>query len=158
VFILLLVGLLLAASIQIAGTGEKTARRIGEIVLLYILVGYCGIPMLLVSAWNLASPDRAAAHFGFPPGGPFQEFAGVAFLGMSLASILALRYRGAYLVAPSVCWGVFFAGATFIHLKDAGHRGVLTHADMLHVFAAHGLISVLLAVSLLASGVLKKKA
>ena len=157
-FILLLAGLLLAASIHIAGWGEKTARRIGEIVLLYILVGYCGIPMLLVSAWNLARPEQAAAHFGFSSGGPFQEFAGVAFLGMSLASILALRYRGGYLIAPTVCWGVFFAGATIIHLKDAFHRGVLTHAGMFHVFAAHGLISVLLAVSLLASGVLKQKA
>lgn len=157
-FVYLLLAVLVGGALHIGLTQERTARRIGELGLLWVLVGYCGLPMLAVSLWTLSSPDRVADVLGFPPGNPFQEFLGVAYLGMSLLSVLALRYRGTYLIGPAVVWAVFFAGATFIHLKDYGSRGVVTHHDALFIFATHGLISVLLVAALLASGLFRVRA
>jgi len=158
VFLYLLLALVVAWSIHVARMKDRTLRRAGEVGLLYILVGYCGIPLLAVSIWSLAWPDRAAAILGFPAGNPFQDFMGYALLGMSVLAVLVLRYRGTFLIGPAICWAVFFAGATAVHFNDFGEKGVLTHGSMLHVFASHGLISLLLAAALIASGLLKKGA
>ena len=154
-FLLLLAAVLVAASIHIARVGARTPRRIGEIGLLYLLVGYCGLPMLVVSVVNLVWPDHLAAHLGFTPGGRFQEFLGVAYLAMSVLAVLPLRYRGVFLIGPAVVWAIFFTGATVVHLHDYGARGVLTHHSVLLIFTTHGLIALLLAAALISSGLLK---
>jgi uncharacterized membrane protein len=156
-FVALLVVLLVAAAVHITQLKERTPRRGGEIMLLYLLVGYCGIPMLLVSVAMLVWPAHVAAHLGFPAGNPFQAFLAVAYLGMSLLSVLTLRYRGAFVIGPAIIWTVFFAGATVIHLRDFHHRGALTHGGVLVIFTTHGLIAVLLAGALLMSGLLTKR-
>ena len=150
-FVYLLALLLLAATVHAAVLPDRTTRRVAEIGLLYLLVGYCGVPMLAVSLWALISPDHAAAGFGFPAGGPLLAFFGWAYLGMSLLSLLALRYRGAFLVAPVVVWAVYFGGATAVHLGESPGRA-------LEVFASHGLIAVLLMAALLASGAWRARA
>lgn len=150
-FVYLLALLLLAATVHAALLPERTARRVAEIGLLYLLVGYCGVPMLAVSLWALISPDHAAAGFGFPAGGPLLAFFGWAYLGMSLLSLLALRYRGAFLVAPVVVWAVYLGGATAVHLGESRGRA-------LEILASHGLIAAMLVVALLASGAWKARA
>ena len=164
VFFYLLLVLLVAASIHVALMRDRTMRRAGEIFLLYILVGYCGVPQLALGLWGLASPDRVAAMLGFPAGSPFQDFTGASLVGMSVLSLLALRYRGTFLLAPAVCWSVFFAGATYAHLRasvqhlQTVHHGAgPSHAALLHLFATHGLISVLLVGALIASGAWREK-
>lgn len=152
-FIIILVGVLVAAAIHVARMEDRSVPRIGEVVLLYVLIGYCGVPMVFVSGATLIAPDRVAAILDFPADNPFQEFLGWAYLGMSLVAVLAVRYRGAYLVGPAVIWAVFFAGATTIHLRDLAARGTLTHGGLLAILATHGLISVLLVGALWASGV-----
>lgn len=157
-FIVLLVLVLAAAGVHIARMKERTGRRVGETLLLYLLVGYCGVPMLVVSGALLAAPDHVAGILGFPAGNPFQAFLGVAYLGISVLAVLTLRYRGTFLIAPALAWAIFFGGATAIHFVDFGQREALTHAGMLEIFASHGLISVLLVGALLASGLLKRTA
>jgi hypothetical protein len=156
-FLLLLVALLLAAGMHIA-YARPTLRRGGEIVMVYVLAGYCGIPMLLVSGFSILRPDLTAAHLGFPGGSPFQSFVAVALLGMGTMATMSAWFRGRFLVAPAVCWTVFFAGATIIHLADYGHRGALTHGSALLIFATHGLIAVLLLGSLVLSGAWREPA
>lgn len=157
-FFYLLLLLLAAWAIHVLRMRDRTAARIGRIGLLYLLVGYCGVPMLAISIWSLLNPAGVAEAFGFPAGSPFQAFFSWAYLGMSLISLLALRYRGSFLIAPAVCWAVFFAGATFVHLAEFGEHGHLTHHAVLAIFVSHGLISVLLAGALVASGLLKESA
>lgn len=152
-FLFLLAASLVAVGIHAALLKERTARRIGEIGLLYILIGYCGVAMVASAIGSLVDPDRFARMHGFQPGSPFQDFAAVALLAMAILSLLALWYRGTYLVAPAVCWAVFFLGATWIH----AHQGEPTHGDLLAIFVTHGLISVLLIVALLMSGVWKER-
>ena len=144
-FVYLLALLLLAATVHAAVLRERTVGRIAELVLLYLLVGYCGVPMLAVSIWVLVSPERAAAGFGFDATGPLLDFFGWAYLGMSLLSLLALRYRGAFLVAPVVVWTAYLGGATLVHLQGSQGRAV-------EIVASHGLIAALLVGALIASG------
>src|SRR5574339_498908 len=107
--------------------------------------------MLAVSLWVLISPEHAAAGFGFTADGPLLAFFGWAYLGMSLLSLLALRFRGAFLVAPVVVWAVYLGGATAVHAQESPGRA-------LEIFASHGLIAALLVVALLASGAWKARA
>ena len=94
------------------------------------------------------------AHIlGVEPDHPFALFLGWAYLGMAMVASLALRFRGAYLVAPAVLWAVFFAGATFVHVDQEVAMPNAGHLGLLQIFAAHGLISVLLLGGLWASGV-----
>lgn len=144
-FVYLLALLLLAATVHVAVLQQRTTERVAEIVRLYLLVGYCGVPMLAVSLWVLVSPERAAAGFGFSAAGPLLGFFGWAYLGMSLLSLLALRYRGAFLVAPVVVWAVYLGGATLVHLQES-------HGRALEIVTSHGLIAVLLVGALIASG------
>lgn len=150
-FVYLLALLLLAATVHAALLPTRTTSRVAEIGLLYLLVGYCGVPMLAASLWVLINPGHAAAGFGFTAGGPLLAFFGWAYLGMSLLSLLALRYRGAFLVAPVVVWAVYLGGATAVHMQESPRR-------TLEIFASHGLVAALLAVALLASGAWKARA
>jgi hypothetical protein len=155
-FFLLLLALLVATSVHALVTKQRAIRGIAQLALLYLLVGYCGIPMLAVSVWFLVNPAQASAMFGFSPG-PVLTFFGYAYLGMSLISVLALRYRGRFLIAPAVCWAVYLGGATLVHFHEnvggAGHM----HGGALEIFASHGLIAVLLVICLLASGLLDNR-
>jgi hypothetical protein len=144
-FVYLLALLLLAATVHAVVLRERTVGRVAELVLLYLLVGYCGVPMLALSIWVLVSPERAAAGFGFDAAGPLLDFFGWAYLGMSLLSLLALRYRGTFLVAPVVVWTVYLGGATLVHLQGSPGRAV-------EILASHGLIAVLLIGTSIASG------
>ncbi len=152
-FLLLLIACLLAATVHSLRLDPRTPGRIGELFLRYVLVGYCGVPMLIVSLGILAVPGHMAAML--PVGAPTQllAFFGWAYLGMSLIAIMTLRYRGTFLVAPAVCWAVYFAGATIVHRQDAP----ASHGDALHIFATHGLIAVILAVALVATGLLSNR-
>lgn len=151
-FVLLLIALVIAAAVHAARLEEKTPERVGEIALVWLLVGYCGIPLLAVAVGNLAQPDRAAEILGFPAGNPFQDFLGIALVGMSAIAILATWLRGPYLVGPALAWIVWWTGATWVHLKTAGGLGTIHPHDLLHVFLGHGLVALLLAGALIAMG------
>src|SRR5260221_13411309 len=87
-----LLGLILVAAVAHGVMARPRSReRMAELVLIYLLVGYCGLPMLGVSLWVLVSPDRAAAAFGFTAG-PIVSFFGWAYLGMSAVALLAPKY------------------------------------------------------------------
>jgi hypothetical protein len=149
-FVYLLALLLLAATIHAAALQRRTPARVAELLLLYLLVGYCGIPMLAVSIWVLVSPEQAASGFGVSAARPLLDFFGWAYLGMSSLSLLALRYRGAFLVAPVVAWTVYLGGATLVHLQES-------HGRALEVVASHGLIAVLLVGGLIVSGAWRRR-
>jgi len=144
-FVYLLAILLVGAAVHIARMRDRSVARGAEVTLLYLLVGYCGIPMLAVSLWVLLSPEDAARGFGFQAAGPVLGFFGYAYLGMSLLSILALRYRQTFLIAPVVAWAIYLGGATAVHLQASEGHGF-------EIFLSHGLIGVLLVVTLVLSG------
>jgi len=146
-FLLLFVGFLAAGWIHARKTGPRTRQRFAELLLVYPLVGYFGLLMLGVAVYGLAAPERFVASHGWrvSADNPFQQFFGVAYGAMAIVAILTIWLRGLYLVAPAVCWSIFFLGATYIHVADFAARGrAITFPLVLHVFATHGLMSVVL--------------
>lgn len=151
-FALLLLAVVAAAAVHWARSSQRTPARAGALLLRWVLAGYCGIPMVVVALLLLVHPHEAAEYLGFEPDHPFALFLGWAYLGMALIAALALRRGGAYLIGPAVVWAVFFLGATFVHLADAGGVGAVGHTGALQIFAAHGLVSVLLVAGLALGG------
>ncbi len=156
-FVFVIAGLLLGAAIHAALRTDRSPTKVAELGLLYVLVGYCGVPMLAVSLWALLDPQGAAVTLGFAKGPLFSFFAW-AYLGMSIIALLSLRYRGTYLVAPVAVWAVYLGGATQVHLHATSPAGGPMHARPLEIFAAHGLIAVLLLVALVVSGAWRRTA
>ncbi|MBT8488227.1 MAG: hypothetical protein KJO65_05280 [Gemmatimonadetes bacterium] len=154
-FHLLLALVVVGAAVQIARMSARSTDRVGEAVLVWVLVGYCGVPMIAFMAYGLMHPMEMAGLTGFEAGSPFQTFTTWALMGMGVAATAAFRYRGTYLMGPALAWAIFFVGATSIHFGQYGADGTLTHDAILMIFATHGLISVLLLGSLWASGVWK---
>jgi hypothetical protein len=157
VFVILLVLLLLGAAIHYRYSAERSRRRGAELTMVYLLVGYCGLPMVAVAVWLLVSPEKAATGLGFAPGGAFQQFFSFAYLGISLIAVLAIWYRGAFLIGPAVAWSVYWAGATIVHFLEAAGQGTLRWKLVLLLFATHGLIAVLLMTALVLSGLLRRQ-
>jgi uncharacterized protein DUF6790 len=148
-FTYLLLLLLAGAAVHIAKLPDRSPARGADVLLRYLLVGYCGVPMLAVSLWALLSPDVVARLFGVGAAGPLLGFFGYAYLGMSLVAVLTLWYGGTFLVAATVVWAVYLGGATVAHLTQFGHPSV---GGVVEIVASHGLIAVLLVTTLIVSG------
>ena len=146
---------LIGAAVHVSRLSARTRQSVGETLLLWVLVGYCGLPMIGFMAFGLMRPEDLAGLTGFEPGSPFQTFTAWALLGMGVAATLGISYRGSYLIGPALAWIVFFFGATAIHLEQFSAGGHVTHAQMLLIFATHGLISVVLLAALWSSGLLR---
>ncbi|HXI03235.1 MAG TPA: DUF6790 family protein, partial [Candidatus Saccharimonadales bacterium] len=113
----------LAALFVAAGLVHGAVKHAGKVeridlVLVYLLAGYHGIVMVAVALFGMIHPARAAAMLGAPAGNVFQDFMAWAYLGMSVASILAIWLRGSYLAGPVVYWSIYFLGATRVHMSQ----------------------------------------
>ena len=71
-FHLILLLILIAAAIHILRLPARSTARAGEIILVWLLVGYCGVPMMGFMGFGLMHPAEIAHLTGFPPGSPFQ--------------------------------------------------------------------------------------
>lgn len=155
-FVLLLAVLLVAWAVHIRRSGGAGRARGGELLLRYLLAGYCGIPMVVVASLLLIHPHEMAHILGVEPDHPFGRFFGWAYLGMALAATLTLRFRGTYMIGPAIVWAVFFAGATIVHIDMSGGAAAMGHGGLLFILAAHGLVSALLLAGLWTSGVWRR--
>lgn len=155
-FLLLLLLVLVGAAVHCVRSRERTPARAGELLVRYVLVGYCGLPMLAVAGGVLVAPAHTLGVFGVSAAGELEAFFGWAYLGMAVTAVMVVRYGGAYMIGPTIAWAVFFAGATRVHLQALGGSGGAGHGTALTIFATHGLVSVLLIGGLLASGLLRR--
>jgi hypothetical protein len=148
-FLYLLLLLLVGFGVHLIRETDRSRQRGAELLLRWVLVGYCGLPMVIVSVWLLVDPAPVLARFGFEAAGPLVAFFGWAYLGMALAGVAAAFGAPASLLGPAIVWSVFFLGATGIHLH-AGHGG--GHGSMVHILGSHLFISALLWTGLAAGG------
>ena len=154
-FVALLAALLLAWAVHVRRRPRRPGSR-SELLLRYVLVGYCGIPMVILALLFLAHPHEGAELLGVEPDHPFALFLGWAYLGMSLMAASALRFKALYLVGPAITWSVFFGGATVVHVGMEGGVHRMGHGELLIVLGAHALVSVLLVTALWTSGLLRR--
>ena len=143
----LLVLSLVAASIHLRLRPAASKAASAELVLVYLLAGYCGIAQIIRSIVVLVTGAPLMAHIQFTPGDPAVIW--LAFFGLGLGAIGALSIwrRGGFLLAPVVAWSIFWVGTTFAHIRmDAWHGVTNSWLGLGWAFATHGLIAVLLVV------------
>ncbi len=152
-FLLLFIGFLAAGCLHALKTGPRSRQRFVELMLVYASVGYFGVLMCVVAIYMLLAPEQFAASHGWSVStdNPFQQFLAMTYGAMAITAILAIWLRGRYLIAPALCWSIFFLGATYLHIVDFAARGrEITVGLFLHVFSTHGLMA-LIVIALLAA-------
>ena len=148
----LIVVLLIAAVVHARIRYPAVPGAMAELLMIYVLVGYCGVQEIVMGAAILLTGGRVLVHFGFQPGQPTFVWDSFLLFGGGITSILAIWKRDSYLLAPVLLWSVFFAGATYAHIQLNRANGFPpTWQSTLGIFATHGLISVLLISFYLAS-------
>ena len=145
----LLLLLLLAGLLHGKRINKRNKSELAELMLVYVLVGYCGIYMASASILDLIASFRQETIFPFPAGSPFQQFFGFSFLGMSVLAILSFRYRGSYLIPPVIGWSIFWLGATYIHVADEFVNKSISFSSLLSIFSSHGLVALTMIILLL---------
>ncbi len=143
-FILFLFALVGAGYLHGRIGGSRGIQSRYELMLVYLLAGYCGVIMVGVSIWGMINPSAASGMLRTEPGSPFQDFFLVAYLGMSVMATLSIWIRGSYLIANVVCWSIYWFGATYLHLVEYHESGHLSFELAVRIVGAHTLVPMLL--------------
>ncbi len=136
-FMVLLLLTIVAAVFHGLKTGPRNAERFSELTLVYLLFVYHGFVMLAVGLYILIASEQAAAMLGASPGNVFQEFFAFAYIGMAICGIPAIWWRGTYLIAPVLCWSVYFFGAAYIHMTEYLEAGKLSFNLLAWILMTH---------------------
>ncbi len=143
-FILFLLALVGAGYLHGRLGGGRPIQSRYELLLVYVLAGYCGVSMVGVSIWGMIDPAAASGMLGTEPGSPFQDFFMVAYLGMSVMATLTIWIRGSYLIANVVCWSIYWLGATYLHWVEYQEAGRLTFEMAARILGGHTIVPLLL--------------
>ena len=123
---------------------KRTNTALAELLLVYVLVGYCGLYMFSAGILDLVASFRQETIFPFPAGGPVQQFFDFAFLGMATIALLSIWFRGPSLVAPTLGWSIFWFGATYIHLTELYTTGGFTFGAFWGIFSSHTIVALVM--------------
>ena len=140
--LLLVAGVYHAAQTRSRGWGGRA-----EILLVYVLVGYCGISQIGMGiAALVASPDWLAAIMPrAATGGALITWAAFMWIGMGVVATLSIWLRGVYLVGPVVGWSIFWIGATYAHMaRDFDAANAPGLAAIFGIFMMHSFVGFLL--------------
>lgn len=143
-FVALLVGLLVAGLVHARQRPAAARGRTAELLLVYVLVGYCGFVQIAIGL-SMFATDHVVQHLArVDDAGPLLPWIASLYTGAGVLAALALRWRGDYLVGPALLWAIFFAGATYAHLHTEAVHDRLGLHGALWIVASHGLVSVVL--------------
>ncbi len=140
-----LLSILAAGALHGYLTRERGPGRIPELMLVYLLTGYCGLLQIAVAFMIIFNPDWVAINMTHtPPGDPIMAWTGFTYLGLAATAAMAPWFRGAYLIAPTVGWGIYWAGASYAHAAVALAKGGEVIPVATGVFLSHGIVAVIL--------------
>jgi len=97
----------------------RTAKRIVEVFLLYLLVICIGGGGLLAFYAHTFMADKVAINIGWAPGSPFQFEVAVSNLAFGTLGVLCIWLRENFWLAAGLASAVFRFGAAFGHIRDA---------------------------------------
>jgi hypothetical protein len=140
-----LLSLLAAGAIHGYQTRDRGPGRIPEMMLIYLLTVYCGVLQIVVAVMIIYDPDWVAINMtGTPPGNPIMAWTGFTYLGLAATAVLTPWFRGPYLIAPTLGWGIYWAGATYAHAAVALAKGGDFANVIAGAFLSHGIVAVIL--------------
>lgn len=96
----------------------RTALRVVEVALLYLLVIFAGVGGLLGALGHTFNAREIAQGIGWQPDSPFQFEVAMANLAFGVLGIMCIWIRGGFWTATGVGLAVFFLGCAYGHVKD----------------------------------------
>jgi hypothetical protein len=96
----------------------RTASRVAEVLLLWLLVINVGIGGVFGFIGHTVFADRAAASIGWPAGNPFQFEVAVANLALGVLGILCYSFRDQFWLATVVGGAVWQLGDAVGHIRQ----------------------------------------
>lgn len=124
-FLFLLSIAVIAIIIHLLLMKQRTAKKVMEVILLYLLVITFGLGSLISGAFHVFNGPATAKMIGWPPGSPFQYEVGVADMALGLICFLCLFIRGSFWLAAIIANSFFLLGCMIGHVRDVVVSGNL---------------------------------
>lgn len=74
--------------------------------------------MLYAASVQLMFPEALAKYKGWPASTPIQTLYAFALIGLSVAALLCIRFRGVYLLGPAVAGSLLLFGGAYVHIGE----------------------------------------
>jgi hypothetical protein len=116
---------LLAIIIHVAFMKQRSAKKIVEVTLLYLLVISVGAGALIAGFMHVFNGPATAEMIGWQPGSPFQYEVGVADLAFGLICVLCVLFRGSFWLAAIIANSFFLFGCMIGHIRSLAESGNL---------------------------------
>lgn len=123
IFMLTLV--LITIVVHILFMKQRSAKKIIEITLLYLLVIGVGAGALVAGFMHVFNGPATAQMIGWQPGSPFQYEVGVADMAFGLICVLCVFFRGSFWLAAIIANSFFLIGCMAGHLRSLAESGNL---------------------------------
>ncbi len=115
----------IAIIIHIMSMKQRSAQKIVEVVLLYLLVISVGLGAMIAGLMHVFNGPATAEMIGWPAGSPFQYEVGVADIALGLTAILCLFIRGNFWLAAIIANSAFLLGCMVGHIRSLVESGNL---------------------------------
>jgi hypothetical protein len=116
---------LLAIIIHVALMKQRSAKKIVEVTLLYLLVISVGVGALISGFMHVFNGPATAKMIGWQPGSPFQYEVGVADMAFGLICVLCILFRGPFWLAAIIANSFFLFGCMIGHIRSLAESGNL---------------------------------
>lgn len=116
--ILVLTITIVAIVIHLLLMKERSAKKILEVVLLYLLVLNFGLGNLIAGTFHVFNGPATAKMIGWEPGSPFQYEVGIADMAFGFVGFMCLFFRGNFWLATILVNSFFLIGCMFGHVRD----------------------------------------
>lgn len=116
---------LVAVIIHVALMKQRSAKKVVEIILLYLLVIAVGAGALISGFMHVFNGPATAKMIGWQPGSPFQYEVGVADMAFGLICVLCIIFRGSFRLAAIIANSVFLFGCMIGHIRSLSESGNL---------------------------------
>lgn len=116
---------LLAVIIHVTFMKQRSAKKIVEVTLLYLLVISVGAGALIAGFMHVFNGPATAEMIGWQPGSPFQYEVGVADMAFGLICVLCVLFRGSFWLAAIIANSFFLFGCMIGHIRSLAESGNL---------------------------------
>ena len=124
IFYLYVAAFIIGAGVHLAlAPKPRSAHRVVEIILLYLLVVFVGVGGLMAAYAHTFRAAETARYIGWPPGSPFQFEIAMANLAMGVLGLLCIWRREAFWLATGLASATFGFGVAYGHVVQMMRHG-----------------------------------
>lgn len=116
----------ISALTHLARTKKRTNAKTIEIILLWLMVWCIGAQGVFAAVFQIFTPEMVAKDIGWQVS-PFEFEVAVGNLGMGVAGLLALLWRGKYWLGPLITYLIFIYGAAYGHIVQQSRGDVSSY-------------------------------